>query len=102
MEDRSRETRGDRQVDVLLVRRGTKRLLVHHWRRWSGGLLSETLRAALALDRSPLRRIEIPVVVRLSTPVSGGVAGRKAGEQRLKGFSELLLPLLNGLGTPGG
>jgi hypothetical protein len=102
VEDRSRERRGDRQLDVLLVRRGTKRLLVHHWRQRSGGILRETLRTALALDRSPLRRAELPVVVRLSTPVSGGVAGRKAGEQRLETFSELLLPLLEVWRAPGG
>jgi exosortase/archaeosortase family protein len=100
VEERSRERRGDRLVDVLVVRRGTVRMLIHHWREGSRGLVAETLRSALALDASPLHRQRIPVVVRLTTPVSGGAAAREAKERLLDEFASHLSLPLQGMATP--
>jgi hypothetical protein len=102
VEESRRERRGERTVDVLLVRKGTVRMLVHHWREGSGGLLAETWRSALALDASPFRREQVPVVVRIATPVPGGVAGREARDRELEEFATLLSLSLKPLATPRG
>jgi exosortase len=102
VEERRREQRGARLVDVLLVRRGTVRMLVHHWREGSEGLVAEALRSALGLDASPFRRPEIPIVVRLSTPVPGDPAGRQAREGELDGFAATLSPALKHMAIPRG
>jgi exosortase len=102
VEEDRREQLGDRDVEVLLVRRGTRRLLIHHWRQGGRGLAAETLRAVIGLDQSPFRRPDVPLVVRLSTPVAGSPAGVAAGEKRLIEFAELLRSPLKELGTPRG
>ena len=102
VEERRRERRGERWVDVLLVRKGTVRMLVHHWRQGSAGLLAETLRSALSLDASPFRRREIPLVVRLATPAPGGAAGRQARDRELEAFADPLSLPLKHMSTPRG
>ena len=57
------------RVQERVVEKGKRRMLVRHWVLGSKGLLEETLRSLLAMDRSPLRRQRPIVVVRLSTPI---------------------------------
>ncbi len=58
------------RVQERVVEKGKRRVLVRHWVLGSRGLAAETLRSLLAMDRSPLRRPEPIVVVRLSTPIA--------------------------------
>ena len=72
-------------VDVRVVEKGKRRLLVHHWVRGAGGLPTESLRSFLALDRSPLRRSRPILVVRLTTPVlDRRPAAREVAARRLE------------------
>jgi hypothetical protein len=96
------ETRGDGEVEVLLVRRGTRRLLIHHWRVGASGLAQETWRAFAGLDFSPLHRETVPVVVRLATPVNASPSGVAAGQRRLEELAGLLEAPLKELATPRG
>ena len=74
-----------RRLQVRVVEKGKQRLLVHHWVVGSRGLLVETARSLLALDRSPQRREAPIVVVRLSTPLlDRRPDARRAAEQRLE------------------
>jgi EpsI family protein len=102
VEERGRETQGGREVDVKVVRKGTRRLLVHHWYEQTSGLGGEAARALLGLDSSPLRREAVPVVVRLATRVGREPASRDAARSRLARFTALLDPSLDDLSTPGG
>jgi hypothetical protein len=102
VEQRRRERRDDGWLDVQLVRKGTVRLLVHHWRQAGGGIARETLRSALALDMSPFQRSEVPVVVRLATPVSARPEGLEAGQRRLDEFARMIAPSLKDIGVPRG
>jgi exosortase len=102
VEEHHREQRGERAVDVLLVRKGAVRMLVHHWREGSRGLIVEALRSALGLDSSPFRRQQFPVVVRVSTPVPGGAAGRQAREEGLDELVGSLSPVLKRMAIPRG
>jgi exosortase len=102
VEQRRRERRDDGWLDVQLVRKGTVRLLVHHWRQAGGGIARETLRSALALDMSPFQRSEVPVVVRLATPVSARPEGLEAGQRRLDEFARMIGPSLKDIGVPRG
>ncbi len=110
-----------REVEELVVRRGTRRLLVHHWRDGAMALVDDTLRTLLALDASPWRREGGMVVIRLATPLGatldpaprqteqGGAATERIADlgalrqarARLAGFAALLRPTLEVLGTPG-
>jgi hypothetical protein len=89
-------------VERRVVRRGTRRMLVYHWRENSAGLLEEVLRDGLALDASPLRRERVPVVVRLSAPVPPRNGGLEAAEAALVQFAPLLAQPLQEIGTPRG
>lgn len=89
-----------RSVLVRVVRRGTRRLLIFHWREGSSGWAEETLRTALALDTSPWQRVRVPVVVRLMAAVGAQPAIRQATEARLAAFMEALDPHLEGLSFP--
>jgi EpsI family protein len=102
VEERGREAQGGREVDVKVARKGTRRLLVHHWYEGTPGLLAEATRSLLGLDSSPLRRDAVPVVVRLATPVGREPASRDAARSRLARFAALLNPSLDELSTPRG
>jgi EpsI family protein len=102
VEEQGRETLDGRVVDEKVVRKGTRRLLVHHWYEGTLGLFGETMRALLGLDASPLRRDEVPVVVRLATPVGREPMSREAARARLVRFAGLLEPSVQELSTPGG
>lgn len=100
-ESEMRELAG-RPVLVRVVRRGTRRLLIFHWREGSEGLPQETLRTALALDASPWLRAETPVVVRLMAPVAARPSSRAATESRLVGFLSQIAPHVRSMTTPEG
>lgn len=91
-----------REVRVRLVEKGKQRLLVHHWVLGSRGLLVETLRSLFALDRSPDRRPEPIVVVRLSTPLRDRrQSSLEAAERRLERAERQLEPALVTAASPG-
>jgi len=100
-ESRTRELEG-RSVQVRVVRRGTRRLMIFHWREGSPGLARETLRTALALDGSRWHREQAPVVVRLMAPVSARPGSREATEARLTAFVTELAPHAASMTTPEG
>ena len=69
-------------VQERVAEKGKRRELVRHWVVGTRGLLAETLRSFLALDRSPLRRAEPIVVVRLSTPIADRRANARGQAER--------------------
>jgi len=78
---------GDREVDALVERSTTRRLLVLHWVDGSADPLPEALRSLLALDLIPWRQIRDPLVVRLATEIGGpGPEERRQAEARLQRF----------------
>jgi len=57
----------DRDVSWIVLRSGTRRLVVYHWYDEPVSLATESLRSLLALDRSPFQR-ELPIMTfRLAT-----------------------------------
>jgi EpsI family protein len=89
-------------VDFRVVRSGTRRLLVYHWRDGTDGLAGEALRSLAALDQSPLRRSRHAVVVRVTTELGAPSArNRREAEERLSSFSAAIRDLLDPLGTAG-
>ena len=95
VEDSFRVASDGREVRVRIVEKGKRRLLVHHWVVGSRGLLRETLRALLALDRSPERRPEPILVVRLSTSLRDRRPNAlEAAERRLERVERRLEPAL--------
>lgn len=87
-----------RRVRARLLRSGTSRQLVYSWYEGAGGLVAETLRSLLALDRSPWASPGQIVAVRMSTPLAG-YSPREKEEARelLVSFYARLRPLLDGL-----
>jgi EpsI family protein len=74
-------------VTRRVVRAGIQRVLLYHWSEGRGGLAEESLRSALALDASPLRRAEHGLVVRLATAVPpGGEDALRDAQDRLVRF----------------
>ena len=88
LEEESRRRIGERDVQVRVVRRGSKRLLVHHWYEGTGNLLGESFREALGLAGSPFRRDSPHLVLRVQTALGMGAAARRAAEQRLVNLVE--------------
>jgi hypothetical protein len=90
-----------REVESFLERFGRDEQLVYRWHYGVGSTLTETVRAVLAMDRSPLRRPARAVVVRLSTPMEPGADDRAAAEARLRDFAAIVeRALLEILETP--
>ena len=86
------------EARARLLRSGSRRVLVYHWYEGAGSWLGELARAFLALDRSPLRRAEQIVAVRLGTQVVGPVpAGRREAAGVLAKFYRRLRPALDRL-----
>jgi EpsI family protein len=81
---------GRPRVESVLARSRQRRLLSHVWYANTGALHAETLRAALALDQSPLRRREPGRVIRLSTPVGPAAENEAAARARLRAFGPAL------------
>ncbi len=91
-----------RDVEFRVLRSGTRRILVYHWRAELGGLAGEALRSLAALDQSPLRRSRHALVVRVTTELGAPSArNRQAAEERLADFSAAMWARLDPLGTAG-
>ena len=89
---------GSQSASGSTLRSGSNRVLSYHWRQGAAGWLAEALRAFFALDRSPLRRPEEILVVRIGTGLGAALPREKsAAEQTLLSFYHLLRPLLDGL-----
>jgi EpsI family protein len=100
VEERGRGKPGssDREVDVLVARSATRRLLVYHWLDGSSGLAPEALRSLLALDATPWRQSRDPLVVRIATEIDGpGAEELRQAEARLERFMLSLRPGLERL-----
>ncbi len=76
----------DSQILSVVADTDNGRLLAWHWYQGSGSATEEVLRALLALDQSPFRRVEDARVIRLTTYVERTPGGRRQAEQRLRGF----------------
>ena len=84
-----------------LFEKGKRRRLVRHWYVGDRGLLVETLRSLLALDRSPFRREGPLHVVRLESPVLGrGREEQERAVRRIEQAHERLTPALSALDSP--
>lgn len=82
----------------LVVRSGSRRMLVHHWYEGTRGLLDESLRGLLALDRSPWRRSANIVALRLATDVRGASrTALGAAAKRLERLERAARPALDQL-----
>jgi len=79
-------------IEVKVVQQPRARALVYFWSRGRQGLVTETARAVLGLDRSPWRREGRSVFVRLSTVIEPGVGGLVEAASRLDDFVEALRP----------
>lgn len=92
VEELGRRTLGDDgpEARLRLASAGTRRVVLLYWYEGTRGLVDETLRSALALDASPLRREGAGVVVRIATPAPGGEASLGKAEDRLMRFLESL------------
>ena len=102
LEEESRRRIGDRDVGVRVVRRGSKRLLVHHWYEGTGSPIGESLREIVGLAGSPFRREAPHLVVRLQTPVGIGAKSRTSANRRLVELAETLEKPLSTLRRPSG
>ena len=81
-------------VHERTVDKGKRRLLIWHWVLGSEGLLGETWRSFLALDRSPFARPDPIIVVRLETGLqSRRAAGFEAASGRLRKIEAILRPV---------
>lgn len=77
-----------------------ERFLIHWWTVGSRGLLTESLRGLLHLDRGPLRDPSDYLVFRFTTPIRGGdVAAARA---RLQALEQELVPALEVTPAPAG
>ena len=94
---RSRERRQDwrlfRPIDEAIVGRGEQRALVRRWRVGDTGVVRESLRSLLALERGPFARSRDRAVVRLVTTFDardpqGLVFARKRLDQLVIEFGE--------------
>ncbi len=82
----------------LLLRSGTRWLLVEHWVEASGNVAVETLRSLLTLDATPWRQSTDPIVVRIATPLSEPSAQeRDLAQARLTRFRAMLDPMIEDL-----
>lgn len=73
--------------EMLIAGANGGRWLVHHWFVGVSSVPTETLRAALALDRSFLRRGDRSMVVRIATRVQPGREGYSQARERVVVFS---------------
>jgi exosortase/archaeosortase family protein len=84
-------TIGNATLDVLLVRAGTARRLVHRYTANDLGLTREAIRAITGVDTTPLRNAPDEIVVRLSTPLrNSSTAARRQATARLTSFTRAI------------
>lgn len=74
------------EFERVIVQGWQDRWLVVHWSVGVESLPHEAVRALLALDRSPLRRTEDALVVRIATPIDPGSDGLLRAANRLDDF----------------
>lgn len=86
------------EVRRAMLRRGGRRVLSYSWYLRERGLVTEWLRHALALDRSPWIRDEHVLAIRISTPLQrvGGAFDEAAALGRVRRAWERLGPELEG------
>ena len=85
-------------VHVRTVDKGKRRMLIWHWTLGSEGILAESGRSLLALDRSPWARERPIIVIRLQTPLeSRRASGMEAAGGRLRAVEGILRPVLGRL-----
>jgi exosortase len=83
-----------------IMEKGKQRMLVRHWYQGSRGLLGETFRSFIALDRSAWSRAEPMLAVRLSTPLlSRSDKARAAARALLDRVYDRLAPVLDEVGA---
>lgn len=88
-------------MEERVVRKGKEQVLLRHWVVGDRGLVNESWRTLMALDRSPLRRQDPLYVVRLETPINGrDDSARQAAASRLDEAAERLAPVLQALSLP--
>jgi exosortase len=80
----------EQRVESVLAHSRQRRLLSHVWYADTGAWYTETLRALLALDRSPLRRRHVGRVVRISTALGPGSEEIAPARARLEAFGPAL------------
>ena len=94
--------RGEQTVDVRVARKGTRRLLIHHWYEGVGSVASESLRVLTGIEGSDFRRNRNTLVVRLATPLGRGESARERADQILEDFTASLEGYLDELSLPRG
>ncbi len=92
VEDRSfaRLDSWDTQVERVVARSGSRRILTYHWYEGMDSLALEALRALFATDQSPLWRSQRPRVIRIGTPVGVGALEEAEADRRLTAFAGVL------------
>jgi exosortase len=93
---------GPVRARALVASGFAQRSLVYLIEGGSGGVLAESLRSALALDRSPFAQREPAWLVRLVTPIAPRPEGQRDAEARLRELFELLGPSLPAKPAPAG
>jgi hypothetical protein len=86
---------GSRQVGWRVLSSGTRRLVAYQWYEEDYGLLAESLRSFLALDRSPFFRYLPSMAVRITTEIPDTSAiSVELAHLRLENFYQGLEPML--------
>jgi EpsI family protein len=96
VEDRSfvRLEPWDQQVERVVARSGTQRILTYHWYEGMESVAMEALRAGFATDQSPLWRSQIPRVIRIGTAVGVGALEEAEADRTLQVFAAVLAKFL--------
>lgn len=84
-----REGAGHVQEGIVQSATGSAEL-VHHWHENTEGLLAESVRSALALDRGPFRRTAPARVYRLASPIGATSDALENARRRLLEFRDRL------------
>jgi EpsI family protein len=82
------------QVERVVARSGSRRILTYHWYEGMDSQAREALRALFATDQSPLWRSQRPRVIRIGTPVGGGAPEEAEADSRLMAFAGVLASAL--------
>ena len=80
----------DRQVERVVARSGSNRILTYHWYEGVDSVALEALRALFATDQSPLWRSQRPRVIRIGTRVGVGALEEDEADRKLQAFAGAL------------
>lgn len=86
---------GGIEASWRVVVSGTRKEFVVYWSEGGAGLLEESFRSLLGLDKSPLRRPGEALVVRLATAMTDPEEARALAEARILRFYDALRPELD-------